>query len=113
MRRLFAEYASSGPGVLLFGLASNASNVHAGDSSSWLQILINHGLVGFAWLFVLFAAPLVWLWRKRRLDLAAGIFCLVFLMSFYQRPVIWLPAQMLIYFAGLLYRNGGQQVRPT
>ena len=113
MRRLFAEYASSGPGVLLFGIASNASNVHAGDSSSWLQILINYGLVGFAWLFVLFAAPMVWLWRKRRLDLAAGIFCLLFLMSFYQRPVIWLPAQMLIYFAGLLGRNGALQARPA
>jgi hypothetical protein len=100
--------------VLLFGIASNASTVLAGDCSSWLQILITHGRVGCAWLFVLFAAPRVWLWRYRRLDLAAGIFCLLFLMSLYQRPVIWLPAQMLIYFAGLLCaRDSAQQARPT
>jgi hypothetical protein len=103
MRKLFAEYARSDPAVLLFGIASNASNVYAGDSASWMQILINYGIVGFAWLFVLFAAPIAWAWHTRRLDVAGALFCVLFLMSFYQRPVIWLPAQALIYFAGLFY----------
>jgi len=101
MRKLFNEYAATGPRTLLFGLASNASNVHAGDSASWLQIPVNYGIAGFAWLFVLFAAPLVWLWRRRELDLLTAVFCLLFLMSFYQRPVIWLPVPLLIYLAGV------------
>jgi hypothetical protein len=101
MRKLFNEYAGSGPRTLLFGIASNASNIHAGDSASWLQILTNYGIVGFAWLFVLFAAPMVWLWRRQQLDFLAAMFCLLFLMSFYQRPVIWLPVPLLIYLAGL------------
>ena len=105
MRRLFSEYLNSGPTVLVFGIASNASNVHAGDSSSWLQILINYGAVGFVWLFLLFAAPIAWLWRTGRLSAGAAVFCLVFLLSFYQRPVIWLPAQMLIYVAALFGRE--------
>jgi hypothetical protein len=105
MRRLFSEYVQSGPETLLFGIASNVSNVRAGDSASWTQIPTNYGAVGFAWLFLLFAAPVAWLWRGQRLDLGVAIFCLLFLMSFYQRPVIWLPAQMLIYFAGLCYRG--------
>jgi len=103
MQRLFGEYLRAGPGTLLFGIASNASSVHAGDSASWRQILINYGAVGFAWLFVIFAAPVAWLWHTRQLKAAAALFCLLFLMSFYQRPVIWLPAQILIYFAGLFY----------
>lgn len=103
MRRLLSEYAGGGPGTLLFGIASNASNVRAGESASWTQILTNYGAVGFGWLFLLFAAPLWWLWRSQRLDLGVALLCLLFLMSFYQRPVIWLPAQMLMYFAGLFY----------
>jgi hypothetical protein len=103
MRKLFNDYMVDGPRTLLFGIASNASNVHAGDSASWMQILINYGIVGFAWLFVLFAAPIAWAWHTRRLDVAGALFCFLFLMSFYQRPVIWLPAQALIYFAGLFY----------
>ena len=45
------------------------------------------------------------LWREGRLDVPAMIFCALFLMSFYQRPIIWLPAQLLIYFAGLTFRR--------
>ena len=103
MQRLFAEYKSSDPATLFFGVASNASNVRAGDSASWLQIPINYGIVGFALLFALFAAPIGWLWHVRRLSATTAIFCLLFLMSFYQRPVIWLPAQLLIYIAGIYY----------
>lgn len=101
MRSLFDKYAQSGASTLLFGIASNASNVYAGESASWLQIPINYGFVGFAWLFVLFAMPTFWLWQAGRLSAGGAIFCCLFLMSFYQRPVIWLPAQLLFYCAGL------------
>jgi hypothetical protein len=101
MRKLFNEYAAAGPRTLLFGIASNASNIYAGDSASWVQIPVNYGIVGFAWLFMLFAAPIVLIWRRQQLDFLSAMFCLLFLMSFYQRPVIWLPVPLLIYLAGL------------
>ena len=103
MRQLFADYARSSARTLLFGLASDASYVYSGGSSVWMQVLTNYGIVGFAWAFVLFFIPLVYLWRGGRLDVFAMIFCGLFLMSFYQRPIIWLPAEVLIYFAGLYY----------
>lgn len=103
LQALFSKYARAPAKTLLFGIASDASSVYAGESSAWLSVLINYGIVGFAWLFILFFTPLAYLWYSGRLDMSAMIFCLLFLMSFYQRPVIWLPAQMLIYFAGLQY----------
>jgi hypothetical protein len=105
MHALLKQYLESGAATLAFGIASNASNVHAGHSAHWTQVLTNYGAVGFAWLFVLFAAPLVLIWRRGHWTDATFIFVLLFLMSFYQRPVIWLPAQMLLYFAGLYYRD--------
>ena len=103
MRRLLGKYVSSDARTLWFGLASNASNVYAGQSASWTQILTNYGLFGFIWLLGLFATPIVMLWRRREFRDAVLLFSLLFLMSFYQRPIIWLPAQLLIFFGGLYY----------
>ena len=103
MRQLFGEYSRSSARTLLFGLASDASIVYGEASAVWYSVLTNYGIVGFAWLFILFFTPLLYLWRSGRLDILVVIFCALFLMSFYQRPVIWLPAQLLIYFAGLYY----------
>jgi len=101
MRKLFEEYRGSPAGTLLSGIASDASIIHGWGSSVWYRILTDFGAVGFAWLLALFAWPLWRLWRERRLDAPIVIFCVLFLMSFYQRPIIWLPAQLLIYLAGL------------
>jgi hypothetical protein len=101
MRKLFDDYRSSPMSSLLFGIASDASIVRGWGSSVWYRVLTDFGIIGFVWVFVLFFAPLVYLWRRGRLDVAVMIFCVLFLMSFYQRPIIWLPAQLLIYFAGL------------
>lgn len=70
---------------------------------AWYSILTDYGVVGFVWLFFLYFIPLFWLWRAGRLDLSLVLFCALYLMSFYQRPVIWLPAQMLIYFVGIYW----------
>jgi hypothetical protein len=104
MPKLLDEYRGSSVSTLLFGIASDASTARAGGSSVWYRLLTDFGIVGFLWVFALFSWPLVHLWRQGRLDLAVMIFCALFLMSFYQRPIIWLPAQLLIYFAGL-HRN--------
>jgi hypothetical protein len=101
MRKLLDDYWNSSPTVLLFGIASDASIVHGWGSSVWYRILTDFGMVGFVWLFGLFAFPFWHLWREGRLGGPAVIFCALFLMSFYQRPIIWLPAQLLLYLAGL------------
>ena len=105
MRLLFANYTNSSARTLLFGLGSDASIIFGAGSAIWTSVLTNYGIVGFLWLFILFLTPLVYLLRSRRLDMPIAIFCALYLMSFYQRPVIWLPAQLLIYFAGLRMMN--------
>jgi len=101
MRKLFDAYLGSPTATLLFGVASDASIIHGWGSSVWYRILTDFGAVGFAWLFALFAWPIWRLWREGQLDAPIVIFCALFLMSFYQRPIIWLPAQLLVYLAGL------------
>lgn len=101
MRTLLDAYARSSIGTLLFGIASDASIIHGWGSSVWYRILTDFGAVGFAWLFALFAWPLWHFGRERQLEAPTVIFCALFLMSFYQRPIIWLPAQLLLYLAGL------------
>jgi hypothetical protein len=103
MRLLFEKYANSPLRTILFGIASNASVVYGHESAVWYSVLTDYGLVGFVWLFLLYFAPVVLLWRAGRLDAHVVVFCTLYLMSFYQRPVIWLPAQMLIYFAGIYW----------
>jgi hypothetical protein len=100
MRPLLDKWAGSGAATLLFGVAADASIVHAPGSSVWYRVLTDFGIVGFVGAFLLFAWPSIVLWRSGRLDAGVVIFCALFLMSFYQRPIIWLPAQMLIYLAG-------------
>jgi hypothetical protein len=114
MDRLYASYVHSPVKTLLFGIASDASLVYGGTSSVWTSILTNYGIIGFAWLFLIFFAPLVQLWRKGELNLSILIFCALFVMSFYQRPVIWLPAQLLLYFVGLYYfESSYSQLKPA
>jgi hypothetical protein len=105
MRKLLEDYRAAPTGALLFGIASDASLVHGWGSSVWYRLLTDFGIVGFVWVFALFSWPLVQLWRGGQLDVAVMIFCTLFLMSFYQRPIIWLPAQLLIYFAGLQMKH--------
>jgi hypothetical protein len=100
MRELLNTYLHSPASTWLFGVASDASN-QTGGSAIWYMILTNFGAIGFAWLFLLFFTPLLNLWRAGGLAAPVIIFCLLFLMSFYQRPVIWLPAQLFIYIAGI------------
>lgn len=100
MRALLNSYLESAVTTLMFGIASDASNQTDG-SSVWYMILTNYGAVGFAWLFFLFLAPVVMFWRTVGFFPAIFVFCALFLMSFYQRPVIWMPAQLLIYIAGV------------
>ena len=105
MRQLFNEYAAAPVTTKLFGIASDASTTLGWGSSVWYRILTDFGIVGFAWVFILFSFPPLYLWRERLLEFTTVIFCTLFLMSFYQRPIIWLPAQLLIYIGGVWMRQ--------
>ncbi len=100
MRDLFENYLQSSASTILLGIASDASNM-TGGSSIWYMILTNYGAIGFIWLFLLFLFPPLLFLRKYGFSMLVIIFCSLFLMSFYQRPVIWLPAQLLLYIAGV------------
>ena len=112
MRELFAKYTSSSAMTLLFGLGSDASIIFGAGSAIWISVLTNYGIVGFVWLFILYFTPLVYLLRSGRLDKHVVLFCTLYLMSFYQRPVIWLPAQLLIYLAGIYWNARAPQTAP-
>jgi hypothetical protein len=108
MRDLFARYSSGDWRTLAFGLGSNASR-RGGTASVWTRVLVDFGAVGL----LLLVLPLLYLaaaaWRSSRspdLLLFVGLFWL----SFYQRPVIWLPYALVVYLLGVevaMNRRGG------
>jgi hypothetical protein len=106
MRQLLDQYIAAPFTSKLFGLASDVSVVRGQGSSVWYRVFTDFGLIGFLWLFLLFAARPAMLWKKADLHFGTCVFILIFLLSFYQRPIIWLPAQLLIYFAGLAWGSG-------
>lgn len=103
MERLLNEYWASDIGTIFFGIASDASVIRAPTSQVWKGILTNHGLIGFILLMAgSFAiAWSIW-WRTGRSMFVLLLFGM-FAMSFYQRPVIWLPYAMLLMICGPLY----------
>lgn len=111
MQSLLGDYLESPPGSQLFGIAADASIVYGSGSSVWYRLLTDFGIVGFLWAFCLYSFPLVGLWGRRELEVGVLIFCALYLMSFYQRPIIWLPAQLLIYFAGIYAARNSESQR--
>jgi hypothetical protein len=101
MRRLLEEYQAAPIETQLFGVASDASIVIGGGSSVWYRLLTDFGAIGFALALAAFAFPLAALWQRSRIDAGAWVFVILFLMSFYQRPIIWLSAPLLIYLVGI------------
>jgi hypothetical protein len=80
----------------------DASVIHGGVSQVWTRHLTNHGIFGAGLLFL--GAAFICGAAVRQ---SAGaitwvlLFLTLFWLSFYQRPVIWLPYFTLILIAGL------------
>jgi hypothetical protein len=98
MRALLREYMDAPLQTKLFGIAIDASSKKADASNVWYRLITDFGAVGFIATFLLFALPVYCSWKQGSLD---AVFVLIFLMSFYQRPLIWMPAQLLIYLYGV------------
>jgi hypothetical protein len=98
MKVLLVEYWGSNLGTILFGMGSDASVVRGGVSQVWTRHLTNHGIVGFGLLAIGFVAVAFALWRTSKYSPFVALLLLLFALSFYQRPVIWMPYTLLILF---------------
>jgi hypothetical protein len=120
MDQLFERYEGSGWTTIVFGIASNASSVYGGASSVWTRILVDHGLLGFVLLLAAFVAYGWSVLRRSGPSLAALVFLGAFALSFYQRPMLWVPYNLVLFFgaaavleraaAGRRRRDGGCEV---
>lgn len=100
MDRLIAEFWSSDLQTLVFGMGSDASVVKGGVSAVIDRIYTDYGLAGF----LLYVLGFGWLCAEkvRRSDDRrwTALFVAMFVLSTYQRPVIWLPYTLLILICG-------------
>lgn len=91
MDRLVAEYWSSDISTILFGVSSDASVTQGGVSQVVTRILTDFGIVGA----ILFGGSLMWLafviTRESESRIWVLLFFGLFMLSIYQRPVIWMP----------------------
>jgi hypothetical protein len=98
MDALVDKYLAASWKTVIFGVASDASVVYGGASSVWTRVLTNHGVVGLVLLTVVFAGYAASSLRRSGPGLAPLLFFGAFALSFYQRPVIWLPYTLLVFF---------------
>ena len=107
MRALINDYWNSSPSVVLFGFASDASVVRGGASQTWMRVLTDHGLLGLT-LLATGVVAILWPYLRQAHRRPWGLlFLLLYSMSIYQRPVIWLPygAVLLCCGAAVAFRQ--------
>lgn len=109
MELLVNEYWSSDLATIMFGIASDASVVKGGISQVWTRILTNHGIVGFILLFIGCAFYAWSVWQRSGFSPFVMLFFGIFALSFYQRPVIWMPYALVIMICGPLLLAGLQE----
>ena len=100
MEQLIKEYWNSDLTTIIFGIASDASVVRGRESQVWTRILTNHGIVGFS-LLLIGCSIYAWVvWQRSGFSPFVMLFFGVFVLSFYQRPVIWMPYTLIIMMCG-------------
>jgi hypothetical protein len=111
MKILFHRVLHSDLKTLLFGIASDASIVYGGnDSATWQSVIINYGVIGFALLFSVFFSLMINEFRLKDFTVVS-VFVLLFILSFYQRPLIWMPFYFVIFLGGILIAKPHQTNR--
>src|SRR5690606_14761082 len=87
---------------------SNASTVYGGASAIWTRVLTNHGIVGL----LLLCGPLVaygWTGIVGARDrFAIVLFLGSYALSFYQRPLIWVPYSLVVFFGAVAALGSGR-----
>ncbi|WP_178108372.1 MULTISPECIES: hypothetical protein [unclassified Pseudomonas] len=91
MDKLIAKYWSSDTKTILLGLGADSSVVYGGVSQVVTRLLTDFGLIGAA-LFTLGMISLVLtITRTAELPSWTLLFFLLFALSVYQRPIVWMP----------------------
>ncbi|MCO4315587.1 hypothetical protein M8997_000195 [Phyllobacterium sp. 21LDTY02-6] len=103
MEKLKAEFFAGDLSVKLFGIASDASVARGGVSQVWTRLLTDHGFVGFGLLMMGCAAVTIAAWVRSQYSAWSVVFVVLFAVSVYQRPVVWMPYTLLLLFAGPLF----------
>lgn len=114
MQRLLGYYWSSDVKTLMFGISSDASVIYGGLSQVVYRIFTDFGMVGM----FLFAGAITWLAfaMLSRADSTgwALLFFGLFMLSIYQRPIIWMPyAFTLFVCCPFLEKLRRDSVRPS
>nr|HAT8714110.1 hypothetical protein [Legionella jordanis] len=103
MNELFREYLFSDIKTLLLGIASDASDVYGGDNkATWKIIFTNYGVIGFLLLMAIFLYYACLFVKSKNNVTYIALFFFLFFLSFYQRPIIWLPFYFVIFSGGII-----------
>lgn len=101
LRALIDEYLRAGWRTKLFGIASDATAVRGGAGQTISRVYVDHGLLGAA-LLGIGLSLLAWRgWRLSGYAIPVAILILLFALSMYQRPVVWLPYTLIILICGM------------
>jgi hypothetical protein len=100
MLALMQEFKSSGVTVWLFGLGSDASVVKGSVASVWSRVYTDYGVIGLLLLGAGLGAIAIHSLRWTKCDPASALFLLLFFLSIYQRPVVWMPYALLLLLCG-------------
>ncbi len=101
MQLLIEEYLRAGWRIKVFGIASDATATRGGLGQTISRVYLDHGVFGAVLLFVGIGLFCWHAWRRAGFAIPVGLFAGVFLLSMYQRPVVWLPYALLILIGGL------------
>jgi hypothetical protein len=97
MQKLINDYWSSDFKTLMLGVSSDASVVYGGVSQVVTRIFTDFGIVGmllFAGAMILLAIAVL---RRADNPIWAALFFALFLLSVYQRPVVWMPYAFTLF----------------
>lgn len=106
MLALIEQYKSGGVSDWLLGLGSDASVVKGSVASVWSRIYTDYGLIGLFLLGSGLSLAAFGSLRNAAYSLPSGLFLLLFFLSIYQRPVVWMPYALLLLFCGSASTNG-------
>ncbi len=99
MEALIREYRGGPAAVWLFGIASDASVVRGGVSQTWKRLLTDYGAIGFA-LLALALALIAWSSLAASRSAWVALFLMLYVVSIYQRPIVWMPYALLTLLCG-------------
>ena len=86
----------------LLGLGTGYVSKHMGGILSIKTYLVNYGILGFG---VMFGYPLICALKENKRIITTLFFIIVFFLSIYQRPHIFILPYLVILFGGIQYNN--------